>query len=237
MVGIALIGIAQPAAIHGIIKKSSVPENFWIGIRLPTDIVRLDEVQGDLADKFKSITGQKEKFRKVQFPHITIAQGTVADQAAKDRLKKALKSINWKKELIRFYDGGNIFGKPERFIVLELDEKKSKHLVDLANRVRTVLKGQKGISLKMANKPIKLHVSLGTMYPHFAQLSPVQKRKVDKIVDDLDVHNIKRYPRAATTLKNFKVNEFKLVVTPKAVRLSPKQLVSKQYVYGTFKAQ
>lgn len=212
-------------------------ENFWIGIRLPSSQVRLDEVQGDIADKFKAQSGSKIRFKRILYPHITLAEGSILDAGAKNRIKKLLGSVKWQKALIRFHDTGAIFGKPERFIVLTVNQRRSKNLFDLAQQIRNALKNERGIKLKMAKQKMQLHVSLGTIWPNFSQLSLGQKNKVRKIVDDLNVTTIKRYPRAATSLSKFKIDELKFVVTPKNVRLSPKQLVSPQYVQGTYKAQ
>lgn len=218
-------------------KKKFAHESFWIGIRLPVRQVRLDEVQGDIVDKFRAQSGSKIRFRRILYPHITLAEGIVLQDSAKYRIKKLLRSLKWQKDLIRFHDEGAIFGKPQRFIVLTVNQRSSKNLFALAQQIRNALQNEKGIKLKMARQKIQLHVSLGTISPDFSQLSLAQKNNVWKIVDDLNVNTIKRYPRAATSLKKFKIDELKFVVTPNNVRLSPKQLVSPQYVEGTYKAQ
>lgn len=240
-------------------KKKEYKTKFWIGIKIDENQLNFKNLQENyLKSKITRIPSEKYKmeFFPIDYPHITFAEGEIiSEENAKKEITDLLKKIEWnplkiniKKNLDTQIEklvlGQEGQGKPgKRFVVLFIDETKSKDLFALGKKIRNELIDleQKTGSFKIdlygrnpEEDPI-LHISMGKINPPIKGLYYKQKDALKEILEDIDPHDKYKSPYLSQALENYKIVDFDFVITPPK-SLTPEEMHSEKYVVERYKS-
>ena len=230
-------------------------DDFWVGVKISPAQINFSNIQNRLKNDFNKILNNLTVRKK--FPirpktvsnwgfaptthiHITLAEGSLKTNADKRAIHNILKSINFKRiKNIRFKNRISIFGINQNFIVFEIDPNQNKDLYRLVKTIEArISRISKNIQLKKYT-PIKLHISLGTIYPPFARLKgnyfKNTRNQILKLAATTNPQNANKFPHLSRSLKKYVLRDFSFVVTPCQTFLTLAQKNHPQYTYCKYK--
>lgn len=228
-------------------------DNFWIGINVTPKDIDFSGIQNKLKqnlDKILTKSVVKNKFPRtpkniglgfqpVTRMHITFAEGTVMTNAEKKAISNVLKKINFKRiRNIKLKPHISILGPKANFLVFEIDPAKNANLYNLVKTVQArISRISRNVVVKKYN-PIRLHLSLGIIYPPLAKLQgnifKNTRNEILKLAATTNPNNAKKFPKLNKSLKNTQFKRFRFVVTPSNRYLTIAQKQHPKYIYGIY---